>query len=55
MKKNLQKRLAKFGMVLISARFGIMGDWIVEASDGSQAVFTTLGSVRKLVEDMERE
>lgn len=53
MKKNLQKRLLKFGMMLVSTRFGIHGDWVVVGPDGSQAVFPTLGHVRKLVEDLE--
>lgn len=53
MKKQLQKRLARLGMVLIGARFGILGDWIVEGSDGSQAVFATLGHVRRMLEDLE--
>ena len=53
MKKNLEKRLAKFGLSLISTRFGLHGDWMVEGSDGSVAVFTTLGRVRELVEDIE--
>ena len=53
MKKNLQKRLLKFGMMLVSTRFGIYGDWVVVGSDGGQAVFPTLGHVRKLVEDLE--
>ena len=53
MKKNLQKRLLKFGMMLVSTRFGVNGDWIVVCNDGSQSAFPTLSQVRHLVETLE--
>lgn len=54
MRTNLENRLARFGMVLVSTRFGITGDWMVESENGSKfTFFSTLGRVRQFVEELE--
>lgn len=54
MRKNLENRLARFDMVLVSTRFGITGDWMVESENGTKfTFFSTLGRVRQFVEELE--
>lgn len=54
MRTNLENRLARFGMVLVSTRFGITGDWMVESENGTKfTFFSTLGRVRQFVEELE--
>ena len=54
MRTNLENRLARFGMVLVSTRFAITGDWMVESENGTKfTFFSTLGRVRQFVEQLE--
>ena len=54
MRTNLENRLARFDMVLVSTRFAITGDWMVESENGIKfTFFSTLGRVRQFVEELE--
>ncbi len=46
MKNKIRKLLESKGYRLISAKFGVCGDWIVVCENGQEKVFPTLGHIR---------